>query len=102
MVKRRPLLVENTKLDELFPDERRRGKRKKTPSPSQAQFPHATYRLIPGQHEELKMVAAGAGVELNELVRCIFADFLKRYKNDEVVLPRQVETKEIEVVRLVH
>ena len=31
MAKRRPSVEENTQLDELFPEEKRRGKRKRSP-----------------------------------------------------------------------
>ena len=83
VAKRRPSVEENTQLDELFPEEKRRGKRKRSPSPSQVQYPHTTYRLLPGQHEELKAIAEEVGVSLNELVRWVFADFIKRYRDDK-------------------
>lgn len=94
--------MEEVQMDELFPNARRRGAKKSKLSPSQKKFPHSTYRLFPGQHDEIKEIASELDLDLNELVRFMFADYISRYKNGELDLPMKRAEKTIEVVSLVY
>lgn len=102
MAKKRPTLEDDAQLDELFPTARTKGKKRREPSPSQIKYPHSTYRLFPGQHDEVKEIAGDLGLDLNELVRFMFADYINRYKNGRLDLPIRKEEKTVKVVNLVY
>lgn len=103
MAKKRPSLSDAARLDELFPKSRNdRGRRHQPRSPSQKKYPHSTYRLLPGQHDEIKDIANEIGVDLNELVRFMFADYIHRYHEGELELPVEKAEKTVEVISLVY
>jgi predicted HicB family RNase H-like nuclease len=84
MAKKRPRLTGEA-LDDFFaPTERERS-----PPPYDRKYTRRTYRITENVHQELKAIAKGEGVGLNDLVRYVLRTFVQQYHAGEIDLPVQ-------------
>ncbi len=87
--------VDDKEMDDLF------GRTEKPP-PEPGKFDRKTYLLLPGIHAGLKRIAEEEDVGVNDLVRWILGDFIRRYEKGELELPKVVQEIIEERVRLVN
>jgi len=80
--KKRPRLTSEA-LDDFFAP----TQPKRRPPPYDRTYGRHTYRISDELHQQLKEIAEGEGVGLNDLVRYVFQTFVRRYRSGEIELP---------------